>query len=195
MDFHSKRNGFTLLHPAIDIIIARTIIIRFIVCTQLSCKYTQKPRAEQIFVLPRRNSISAQRASQILHSVQDDRASFCHSDYPLCHSESLPVILSGSEESVFSPIIIFHILTSAHATLILRLERHSLCACLGFSTDICAGYHQYTLWKVSPLRTSPWRDRGARTCRSYIILVYNKIQKALVCGPYFRVGSTNKVYL
>jgi hypothetical protein len=29
----------------------------------------------------------AQRASQILHSVQDDRASFCHSDYPLCHSE------------------------------------------------------------------------------------------------------------
>ena len=50
----------------------------------------------------------------------------------------LSVILSGSEESVFSPIIIFHILTSAHATLILRLERHSLCACLGLSNDMCA---------------------------------------------------------
>ena len=138
---------------------------------------------------------------------------------PFCHSESLPVILSGSEESVFSPIIIFqswhvrmrplsyalggilsaHIstfpLTSAQANLVTSPEGHSLCACLGFSHNICAGDHQYTLWNVFLLRTSPGRDNGARTCRSYIILVYNKIQKALVCGPYFRVGSTNKAYL
>ena len=131
----------------------------------------------------------------------------------------LSVILSGSEESVFSPIIIFHILTSAQRNLILRLGRHSLCACLGFSTGICAGYHQYTLWKVSPLHTSRLFPRhvrmrplsyategispahfsmarhGARTCRSYIMLAYNEIQKALVCGPYFRVGSTNKTCL
>ena len=42
----------------------------------------------------------------------------------------LSVILSGSEESVFSPIIIFHILTCAHATLILRHGRHLPCALL-----------------------------------------------------------------
>ena len=109
----------------------------------------------------------------------------------------LSVILSGSEESVFvfSPIIIFHILTSAHATLILRLERHSLCACLGFSTDICAGDHQYTLFGSISLAHFSMARHGARTCRSYIMLAYNEIQKALVCGPYFRVGSTNKTCL
>ena len=47
---------------------------------------------------------------------------------------------------------------------------------------------------VSPLRTSPGRDNGARTCRSYIMLVYNKIQNPPVRTPYFRVG-TNKAYL
>ena len=112
-----------------------------------------------------------------------------------------------------------HSLTSAQANHVTRSERHSLCACLTFSTGICAAdprstaYIQYSLRMSRPFQRHVCREtsscalrgispahfsmarHGARTCRSYIMLAYNEIQKALVCGPYFRVESTNKTCL
>ena len=92
-------------------------------------------------------------------------------------------------------------LTSAQAIPVLRHIFNIPCACLDLSNDMCAEKPNPALWEASPLHTSPrvlsksMAGHGARTCRSYIMLAYNEIQKALVCGPYFRVGSTNKVYL
>ena len=45
-------------------------------------------------------------------------------------------------------------LTSAQANHVTRSERHSLCACLTFSTDICAADPRSTAYIQYSLRTS-----------------------------------------
>ena len=143
------------------------------------------------------------------------RGRHTESVFALSLTENVEVALGGISSAHISAFS----LTSAQANHVTRPERHPLCACLTFSTGICAAdprstaYIQYSLRMSRPFQRHVCREtsscalrgispahfsmarHGARTCRSYIVLAYNEIQKALVCGPYFRVGSTNKTCL
>ena len=94
---------------------------------------------------------------QILHSVQDDRTSFCYSNYPLCHSER-PLVILSEAKNLFPPLSYSPLLllpTCVQATIDIRFVWHPVSAHLGNFPDMCAANPRSTTYIQYSLRTSP----------------------------------------